>query len=76
MWTVNVNDTQLSAIQKDSGVDLSEENIIDDEEQAAMPLPTAAAGVPNIEPDKARRHLVYTTQIKPASELVMLSQPR
>ena len=75
MWTIPVTDEQLQAIKKDNNVELTEENIVAFEEDATVPRPSPAAQLTNGEPHKFKRALEYKTQIKAASELVMVSQP-
>lgn len=75
MWTINVTDTQLSAVKQDSGVGETVENIVEWEGGAAMPLPSTEARLSNVKPGKVKRDLVYATQSSAVQDLVMPSQP-
>ncbi|KAJ9656428.1 hypothetical protein H2201_008548 [Coniosporium apollinis] len=71
-----VTSSQPSDIQKNNGVRVTKENLIEDEEQAALPpTTTAAAQLSDLAPTKLKRELEYDTQISVVSELVTISQP-
>ena len=74
-WLVNVTDTQLEEIKKDKGIDGVEKNYIAMQGVGVLQLPTEASHLPDQQPYKEKRALEYTTQSKPYSDLVFISQP-